>query len=124
MIYICYDQESKVLITKIHNVFTQADFDMYFMPEFNSLARKFKKVNVLVEFADDFDGWQFSTLLREVKFSFEHLHTIEKIAIVGNSSVLKWSFRFFHPFTYLSIQRFTTGKFEHALAWSTWSENF
>jgi len=117
MIFICHDDYSSTLIAKIHGVFTQDDFEHTFLPKLNQLIEQHNKINLLFEFDDDFMGWELAALWREIKFSIEYFNSINKIALIGNSNLLKWSFKFLHPFSQVFIDRFTHGQIEKAQAW-------
>jgi hypothetical protein len=101
----------------VHGVFTQNDFDETFIPRLQEILNEFPTVNLVFEFDDDFTGWEFSALWREIQFSIEYFDKINKIAIIGNSGLLKWSFRILHPLSPLVINRFTHGELEKAQAW-------
>lgn len=118
MIYICHKSHSNILMTKVHGVFTQQDFEEAFIPRLQEILAEFPTVSIVAEFENDFMGWELAALWREIKFSFEYLNVINKIAIIGNSNLLKWSFSVLHPLSHISIERFAHGEIEKAQAWA------
>ena len=119
MIFVCHNNLSNLLIIKIRGVFTQQDFELVFIPQFEQLITEYQTANLLLEFDQDFTGWELAALWRELKFSLEHFQSINKIALIGNDNVIKWSFRLLHPFSTLFINRFKYGQREVAKAWLT-----
>ena len=103
MIFVCHENLSNLLIVKISGVFTQQDFDQVFMPQFKQLIAEHSKARLLIEFDKKFNGWELSALWREIKFSIQHFESIDRIALIGNDKVIKWSFRLLHPLSQLLV---------------------
>jgi len=117
MIFVCHENPSNLLIVKIRGIFTQQDFDQVFIPQFEQLIAEHYKAHLLIEFDKEFSGWELAALWREIQFSLNHFNSIDKIALIGNDKVIKWSFRLLHPLSQLMINRFEYGQREVAKAW-------
>lgn len=117
MIFICHNNLRNILIVKIRGEFTQDDFDQALIPKLQQVIDDYGKVNLLLEFDDDFTGSELMTLWREVQLSYKYLKSINKIAIIGNDNVIKWIFRLLHPLSLVFIERFKHGQLEKAQAW-------
>jgi len=105
-------------MAEVHGVFTQEDFDDVFLPRLREILKEFPSASIVIEFNNDFRGWELITLWREVQLSIEYFNVIDKMAIIGQSKILKWIFHLLHPLSLVSIERFTHGEIEKAKAWA------
>lgn len=107
--------EGKILELQATNRLTHEDYEQ-FVPEFERLAKKYSKINVLFEMVD-FHGWEAAALWDDVKFNLTHLSQINRLAMVGNKKWEQGMANFCAPFTHADVRFFDPTQFAEARAW-------
>ena len=87
-----------------------------FVPVIDAAVAKFGKVRLLAQF-HDFQGWNPHALWDDIKFSSQHCHEVERIAIIGDRAWEHWMAGVCKPFTKATIQYFDDSEKEQAWAW-------
>ena len=92
-------------------------------PAFARLVRQHGKLRVLLKMVD-FHGWQGIALWDEIKFDFEHLRQIERLAVVGDRQWEKLMSEISRPFTTAEVRFFDKTSEASARAWLEGGEVF
>lgn len=100
MFKILHEKGSDVVIVEAHGVIEKMDYDFILEPFFDELKEKNekKKVKLIFQTADDFEGYTLDSAWEDFKFSIFNLLTFEKCAIVSDVTWLRNSCRIFAPF--------------------------
>jgi hypothetical protein len=106
---------ARVLGFKLSGILHDADYGK-FVPLIDEVAKKAGKVRLLAQF-HDFEGWDRYALWDDIRFSTTHCTTIERIALVGESTWEKWMSAVCKPFTMAKVQYFDTADIAKAWAW-------
>jgi hypothetical protein len=104
----------KVLGFKMSGKLHDADYKA-FVPAIDAAAAG-GKVRLLAQF-HDFHGWDMHALWDDIKFSTTHCRTIERIAMVGETTWQKWMAKVCAPFTAAKVQYFDAADIDKAWAW-------
>ena len=81
---------SNILITEIHGKFSRKDFNDIFIPQVKNILENFSEVNVYLDFNNKLTGWMVISLLNQFQQYIEPYGGINRIAIISDSSLLKW----------------------------------
>ncbi len=109
------EDDGRLLEVEITGTLSDRDYKR-FVPEFQRLARKHAKINVLLEM-HKFHGWELGGLWQEFKFDLEHLTEIERLAMVGERNWEEWAGTIRRPFTHVEIRYFDHADVEQARTW-------
>ena len=107
--------EGKILEVRVIGKLAHDDYQ-HFVPAFERLIRKHRKIRVLFEMAD-FHGWDAAALWDDIKFDVKHFSDIERLAMVGNKKWEQGMSVFCRPFTTAKIRYFDTAAIAEARAW-------
>jgi hypothetical protein len=105
----------KVLGFKLSGKLHDNDYK-HFGPVIEAAVAKHGKIRLLAQF-HDFHGWDMHALWDDIKFSTEHCHHIERIALVGEKTWEKWMASVCKPFTMAKIKYFDANQVDAAWAW-------
>ena len=105
----------KVLAFKLSGKLHDEDYKV-FVPRVDEAIAENGKTRVLAHF-HDFHGWDAAALWDDIKFATTHCTTIERIALVGESTWEKWMAKVCKPFTMADIRYFDASEIESASAW-------
>ena len=94
---------------------THADYQQ-FVPEFERLATKHGKINILFEMVN-FHGWDATAMWDDLKFNLNHLSQINRLAMVGNKKWEQGMANFCAPFTHADVRFFDPTQFADARVW-------
>jgi len=108
---------SNILVTKIHGKFSQKDFNNIFIPQVKSILESFSEVHVFLEFDDELTGWKVLSLLNQFQQYIEPYGGINRIAIISDSSLLKWRLYFNKLNSSHPTEHFVHKDIEKAKAW-------
>ncbi len=106
---------SKVIAFKLSGKLHDADYKT-FVPLVDEKIAEQGKARLLIQFVD-FQGWDMHALWDDIKFASTHCTTIERVAMVGDSSWEKWMSVVCKPFTMAKVQYFTPAEMDKAVAW-------
>ncbi|WP_426359151.1 STAS/SEC14 domain-containing protein [Pseudocolwellia sp. HL-MZ19] len=112
-----HKSHSNIIITEIHGTFTQDDFNNIFIPQVQSILESFAEVNVFLDFDDDLTGWMILSLLGQFKQYMAYHNGINRLAVISDSSLLKWRLNFNKLNPNQLIERFAHKDTEKAKAW-------
>jgi hypothetical protein len=117
MLSIDTDINRNILLVHVHGQLTAVDVENILLPSILGVIKKHTNINLLIEFCQDFSGWEFPAIWDELKFNFNHRHQISKLAVVGTPQLADWILRIIFPIAPGGIERFTFGELEKAKAW-------
>ncbi|RKY26327.1 MAG: STAS/SEC14 domain-containing protein [Planctomycetota bacterium] len=107
----------KVIQVDLTGKLVKADYDR-FLPEFERRIAEHSKIRVLCTM-HDFQGWSAGAAWEDLKFDVKHFRDIDRLAIVGHSSLGKLMTLFSKPFTAADMKYFDTAEADQARAWIT-----
>lgn len=87
-----------------------------FVPVINAAVAEHGKIRLLAQF-HDFHGWDPHALWDDIKFSSQHCHEVERIALVGDKKWEQWMAAVCRPFTNATVQYFDVSVEDEAWAW-------
>jgi hypothetical protein len=87
-----------------------------FVPLVDDAIRAAGKTRILAWF-HDFHGWDAHALWDDITFATTHCTTIERIALVGETSWEKWMAAVCKPFTMAKVRSFDATELDAARAW-------
>jgi len=87
-----------------------------FVPLIDSAVKEHGSIRLLAQF-HDFHGWDPHALWDDIKFSSQHCHDVERIALVGDKKWERWMADVCKPFTKATIKYFDIAEEEQAWEW-------
>jgi hypothetical protein len=105
----------KVIALKLSGKLHDEDYDR-FVPMIDQSVAQHGKVRMLVEF-HDFHGWSAHALWDDMLFAASHVHDIERIAMIGETTWEEWMAKVCKPFTRATIRYFDHAEADQARAW-------
>lgn len=117
MLEILKDTDKAVLAIRVSGKLTADDYDKILIPKLEEMCAIFDKVKMLVEFGDDFSGWEMSAALDDMKVGLQHYSDFEKFAMVGAPDWVVWGAKMFGVFVSAPIKSFAADERADALEW-------
>ncbi len=118
MFEILPESKEAVLVIRASGKLTTEDYENILIPKLNELFKTFGKLNVLIEFADDFSCWASTAAAwDDMKIGLEHPNDFTKLALVGAPDWVVWGMRFYGLFVKGEIKVFPKAGKEEALEW-------
>lgn len=87
-----------------------------FVPVIEAVIAQHGSVRLLAEF-HDFRGWDPHALWDDIKFSAQHCHDVERIAIIGDRAWEHWMASICKPFTKATVEYFDKSDPDQAWIW-------
>ena len=107
-----------VLAVRASGKLTTEDYENILIPKLNELFKTYGKLNVLIEFADDFSCWASTAAAwDDMKIGLEHPNDFNKLALVGAPDWVVWGMKFYGLFVKGQVRSFETGQTNEALIW-------
>lgn len=93
-----------------------------FVPRMEELIKRWGRLRMLFEMAEDFEGWDARGAWDEFRFQARHKKDVKRVAVVGNRTWEHWMSRFSRVFTGADVRFFEHGQGEEARTWiqSSW----
>ena len=95
---------------------TDADFQDAYLPHVAAAAER-GDVGILVQFADDFAGWDLHALWDEVSYHTKYARNIKRMALVGDGRWQGWLAKLTKPLPFLEVRYFPNADIDAAWAW-------
>ncbi len=105
-----------VLGFKLSGKLHDADYQQ-FVPVVDAAVKQLGKLRLLAHF-EDFHGWDLHAIWDDTKFSLQHMHDIERIALVGDRQWEAWMAKVCKPFTQARLQYFDASQIAAAWQWA------
>lgn len=115
MLQIIELQEKNIIATKASDKLRKEDIEKIH-PLIHAILDKGMKVRWYFEM-EDFTGWDFPGLWKDLKMDMAHAKDYEKIAMVGTKKWQDWISQFMKPFTNAEINYFDLENKEKAKLW-------
>ncbi len=96
--------QSNIVRLRVTGLLTAEDYDV-FVPQIEEAIREHGLIRIVFDM-QDFHGWTFSALWRDVNFDLQHFRDIERIAMVGDKIWEHGMAIFCRPFTSAKIRYF------------------
>jgi hypothetical protein len=112
------ENSSATLGFRVSGKLHDADFQQTFLPAVAAAAER-GDVGILIQFADDFAGWDLHALWDEVSYHTRYARNIKRMALVGDARWQEWLARLSRPLPSLEVRYFPA--VESAAAWG-WLE--
>ena len=105
----------KIICLRFNDMLDKDDYEL-FVPQLEGFMKHKDKVRLLVEL-EDFKGFTLGALWEETKFSFNHYHDIDRIAVVGDNKIEKVITGFTKPFTKAEVRFYDINEKKDAKEW-------
>lgn len=109
-------KNGKVIEVAVSGKLTDADYQHYFIPQFDALAKQYEKVRMLFEMSD-FHGWEVKAAWDDLKLGMKHYGHVERIAMVGEKKWQQWMAQFGKAFTAAEVRYFDKMESAAARVW-------
>jgi hypothetical protein len=124
MFEILTQSNDRRLVVRAMGKLTVDDYEKTLIPKLNELFKHHEKINMLVDFADDFSGWETTAAAwDDMKLGLQYAGNFSRFAIVGAPEWVAWGARFYGFFIRGEIRQFETGELTKALDWLENSKN-
>lgn len=118
MFEILKESKGPLIAVKVSGKLNVDDYEKLLIPKLNALFKEHGKLSMLVEFTDDFAGWDsLAAAWDDMKLGLEHPNDFEKLALVGAPEWVEWGMKFFGVFVKGEVKAFPPGSREAALKW-------
>ena len=117
MIEIMSETEGKMLAVKATEKLTYDDYEEVFIPKLNQLIEEYGKIRVVMNFAENFTGWEPEAAWDDAKFGIQHRNDFEKIAVIGGPKWVEWAIRLSAYFIYGEVKTYEASDFQDAISW-------
>ena len=107
--------EKNIIAFKAGGKLTDADYQQ-FLPQLESLIRKYGSVSMYVEL-EDFQGWEPKAAWDDLRFGVQHDRDIHRIAIVGDNALEQAGIAFTNLFTHTEMRFFHKDAAQQAWDW-------
>ena len=87
-----------------------------FVPMVDAAIAEHGKTRILAWF-HEFHGWDAKALWDDIAFATTHCTTIDRIALIGETTWQKWMGTICKPFTMATIRTFSSSEVDQAKAW-------
>lgn len=92
------------------------EFEKDFLPFIAAGAAR-GDIGILVQFADDFVGWDLPALWNEIKYHTKYARSLKRMALVGDSNWQSWVAKLIKPFPFLEVRHFGSSDINAAWQW-------
>ena len=95
----------------------ESDYIKVLFPLFEEARESGEKLNMLIVFGPEFDGYTMNAMWEDSKFGLRYMRTIEKCAVVTDLVWMRRLALFFGSMIPMRVKVFNNGQFETAKAW-------
>lgn len=117
MVKLMTDLPDNVLGMYAEGKITAADYETVLIPAVEEKLRTNKKMRVLYQIADSFEGFELKAMLDDAKIGIGDLSAWEKLAVVSDHHLINSTARFFGHFMICEIRIFSTADLDAAKKW-------
>ncbi len=97
---------------------TDDDYKKTFLPALVKVVDKHSHVNVLIQAADDFDGWTLHAMWDDAHFGWLHRNDFQRIAFVGHSPIIEYGVKLSNWMMKGELKTFKDDQLEQAMAFT------
>ncbi|MBZ0113493.1 MAG: STAS/SEC14 domain-containing protein [Thermoanaerobaculia bacterium] len=108
--------DSRVLAFCLSGTLTDADYKVFVPAVEDELEKAAGPAKMLV-ILKDFHGWTPKAVWDDTVFATQHLHDLQRIAIVGESRWQRWMATVCRPFTRAKVRYFEADEEQSAWEW-------
>jgi len=113
------EASDRVLGFKIGRKLTAEDYEDVLMPAIDARVKRDGVVRMVMEWADDFAGWELKAMFDDAKLGFSHWNHFSKLALVGAPHGVEWVSALFDRVSKGKIRVFAADEMDQALAWAS-----
>ena len=117
MLELLPESDDKTLVVKVAGTLTGEDYEKHFIPAMEQRLAHHKKINVLILFDTDFNGWEAQAAWDDMVFGIQHRNDFEKMAVVADQQWIQWATQVGAYFMDGQIKTFSQDQFSDALNW-------
>lgn len=117
MLKIMNDLPDNVLGVSAEGKVTAADYETVLIPAIAEKLKMNKKLRILYQISDNFDGFEFAAMVDDAKIGIGHPSVWEKMAVVSDHHLINSVTRFFSHFMLCEIKVFKTEDMGIARTW-------
>ncbi|PHS27001.1 MAG: universal stress protein UspA [Robiginitomaculum sp.] len=111
-------EDRKVLGFHVSGKLSAEDYEEVLMPAIEAQIKANGKARILVEWSDNFKGWEAKAMLDDAKLCFAHWNDFEKIALVGAPKWLDIFLKMFDAVSKGDVKAFEEGRYDQAMTWA------
>ena len=111
--------ESPVLGFKVNGKLSAEDYEQVLMPTIEKRIKEQGKARVLIEWGEDFAGWEPRAMLDDARLGFAHWNDFEKLALVGAPRWVDFFAKMFDAVSKGAVKIFDEDDYLEALAWAS-----
>ena len=93
MIKASEESEGNVLVLEAQGKLTDRDYKDVLIPRLETIIHERGKARLLLDTADDFQGWEAKALWDDGRFGLAHRKDFDKIAVVTNRRWVGWALK-------------------------------
>jgi len=105
-----------ILGFKVSGRLHDEDFQTTYLPLI-AAAAVHGQIGILVEFADDFSGWDAHALWDEVTYHTKYVRNIKRMALVGDAKWLEWMSKLSKGLPVIDVRHFPASEIRAAWDW-------
>ena len=107
-----------LLAIKASGKLSADDYEKVLLPKLNELFKVHKKLDMLVQFDEDFACWDSPRAAwDDAKIGLEHPNDFNKIALVGAPQWVEWGMKLYSLFVKGKLRSFPAGQESDAFVW-------
>jgi hypothetical protein len=119
MIDITSGKPENLLVAVAHGKVTGYDYDIVLFPAIEALLKAHKKIRLLYQLAEDFQGFSAEAFWDDAKLGLAHLTAFEAVAIVTDVHWIADAVKFFGVFLRCPVKVFRNSDLAGAKEWIT-----
>jgi hypothetical protein len=106
-----------VIALRAEGKVSRDDYQNVLAPAVAAVRASGRKVRLLLELADDFDGYDLGGMFADAKMGMDDFNSFEKLALVTDNSMFRATVETFARFMPAAVQVFSVTDLEAAKTW-------
>lgn len=117
MLRILPRSQGNVVGVELSGKITEEDYTKILIPTFNRVIAEQGKARVLLDFADDYKGYEMKACLEDIRYSVRHLRNFEKCATINAPAWAKVAVKILDTVTSCKSRAFEKHRRDEAWGW-------
>ena len=93
------------------------DYEQVLIPTISGILDWHSKVNSVIEFSDEYEGYELGAMWEDTKFGLKHKDDFARVAVVGASKWIQWGVKIGEKMMDGELHTFPAGESEAGWAW-------
>ena len=86
-------REGNAVRFRLAGTVTDDDYEQVLIPTISAILDWHERVNCVMEFSDEYEGYELGALWEDAKFGLKHKNDFERVGVVGASRWMDWGVR-------------------------------